>query len=144
MTDRQFNTFPKEFSDQLGNKINGKQTDQIAFVFMQMLVEDESPIENAIRTGTNTGLTVGGATFYLGGIKFIPEEIGITVGTAIFSAWTTYFQTAENQALAVHNCGPLVGSDEKARYGCSLITPVDFNDVTSLKKFCNGGIEGKI
>ncbi|MBI2451658.1 hypothetical protein HYV50_01105 [Candidatus Pacearchaeota archaeon] len=143
-TDSQINAFPTEIEQSLV-KDEPKTTDQMAFVFMQIIASDKTPIEQAIQAGSNTGIAIGGSLLLnpLGKIISV-ATLKVTAPLAItgtlLSGGLAYYQAEKNQAIAATHCGKFT-STKTERYGCSLITPLDYNNVTIINDFCNGGIE---
>lgn len=147
MTDRQFSAYPREFQSSF-SKSGDVSTNQVGIIFMQMIVGDKSAEREAITSGAYTGIAVGATLLgsQAGKVVGIKGVAGLSGLAGVISGVYTYFQTRENQALAALHCGPLVsvkGSANSASYGCSIVTPMDFNS-TKINDFCNGGLEGKI
>ena len=113
---------------------------------MQILASNKAPIEEAIEAGTNTGLAFGGVMLTRAG-RLVPfglqGQIAVGAALSLFSGASAYFQTSSNQALAKIQCGKLTTSGDP-KYGCSVVQPIDYHNVTAIKQFCNGGIEGSL
>jgi len=115
-------------------------TDQMAFVFMQILTADEDPIKTALDDGAAAGFVYAGAAIITPFAKvftFVGWElqalaaVGIILGTAGFS----YFKERGNQVLAAGYCGKFTGERELS-HGCSLLTPTDYNDISQINDLC--------
>ncbi len=145
-TDEQIGNYPINFTDNL-TKSTGKTTDQMAFIFMQILAE-KAPVDEAVRTGVGTGVAIGGGLLLTPAGKVVGlvgakvAIVGTLVAMAI-SGGLSYYQASVNQGLAVTTCGKF-GSAKQDRYGCSIFTPIDYNDIGKINELCNGGIEGNL
>jgi hypothetical protein len=144
LTDEQIGNYPINFTKNVTGS-NGTQTDELAFIFMQILA-NKDPIEEAVKNGVNTGVAIGGGLLLtptgkvtsLIGTKF--AVIG-TIVAAAASGGISYYQASVNQGLAATTCGKF-GSVKEERYGCSIFTPTDYKNITNINILCNGGIEG--
>ena len=154
-TDRRFRAYPADFNAQINDFANGetaKPTNQIAFIFMQILTEKE-PLEQAEKSGLTTGIVAGTALFsgVTGKItSFIsaPWKIGITLFGAAGSFGITFIQQSNNQKIAATYCGQYTAGEVNPssgkpleKYGCSIIQPIDYNNITAINKLCSS-IEG--
>jgi hypothetical protein len=143
-TDEQVRNYPINFTDDLA-KTPGKKTDEIATIFMQVLVADDA-VDEAFRAGTNTGVVLGtglalgptGTILKIVGFKF---TIATYLASVALSSGLAYSQTIDNQGLAATSCGEFASSS-KGRYGCSIFTPIDYSDIDKINQLCVGGIEG--
>ncbi len=150
-TDKQVNSFPPLPPADFGN--SKKQTDQIAITYMQLLVKDRDVLKTAYDKGVSSGLTVliGGTQLQTlnpfgalsKGFGFKETAIaaivtgGISGVSAGYSAWN-------NQIIAGQYCGEITGIDseeQNLKYGCSVVAPLDFNNVESNNQLCTK-IEG--
>lgn len=146
-TDKQVNSYPQAFQANLSNQ-SGKQTNEIAFVFSQMVVKNEAAWQSAIQKGSSTGIAVGGALLtpagrVLGIVGVVPNLVATTIAAGI-SGGIAYVNQGQNLALAGTYCGAFTSQERETGQGCSLITPVDWNNKTSLNTLCAGGIEGTL
>ena len=144
-TDRQVNSYPSDFTEEFVSV--QKRTDQIAIIFSQMKTSEKDALEEAVRTGTNTGIAIGGSLLTQAGgvIKLVvggKAIIGLGAIAMITSGVSTYFQAKENQALTAAYCGQFAG--ESGLFGCSIVSSVDYNNVQTINQLCKAGIEGTI
>ncbi len=150
-TDEQVRSYPGEIVE-LVNSGSETVSDEIAYVFMQVLAKGE-PLDEAVRTGTNTGILVGGSLFlgpvgrftnFLGlGVLF---KVGTTAVVSGLAGGFAYYQTGKNQDFAVQHCGQFASGETengKLRKGCSIVKPVDYNDVNTINQLCYR-IEGNL
>jgi len=140
-TDRQISSFPQEFTNQLGDASQQQKTDQMAFIFMQILAE-ESAIDVAKEKGVSTGVLIFGGLFFspFGKITQVsPLSIGVksiaTVLGAGIAGGISYLQATENQGIAATHCGPFTSGSQK-RQGCSVVTPIDYNNKEKINSLC--------
>ncbi|MBU0466551.1 MAG: hypothetical protein KJ718_06485 [Nanoarchaeota archaeon] len=146
-TDRQVNAFPAEVRAKFNQPDNQKKgTDEIAYIFTQLKTA-EDPATAAMNGATIAGGFLFGGTYSLGMLgKAISHPIisGIvgTVaigGTAGLRALGAY----NDQQVSAGHCGTYTQvSEDKAKYGCSFVMPVDYNNVEFINNLCSGGIEG--
>ncbi|MBU0760880.1 MAG: hypothetical protein KJ600_02255 [Nanoarchaeota archaeon] len=150
-TDRQVSSYPSQFSTNFSKQGEGKTTDEIAFVFSQILVDGREPLEQAFEKGAGTGIAIGSGLL-LTPLGKVVGLVGakITIPAAIVATLTSgglaYVEAGNNQELAVEYCGPFE-SVEQARYGCSVVTPAAFSskeDLDKIENLCKGGIEGNL
>jgi hypothetical protein len=144
-TDRQINSYPGNFSAEFSSS-SEKNTTQVAIVFSQMITSDTAPIDEAVRAGTNTGIAIGGALLTPAGrvLKVIgaKETVALSVVAMLATGTVAYFQTSQNQALTATYCGKF--ASQNGLTGCSVVSPMDYNDVATINELCKAGIEGTI
>lgn len=136
-TDRQINAYPSDFENNLLTD-NPTTTPEIAFMFTQVLVEDETPWNEALKKGMGTGITIGGTLLSpagrVTGIIGAPITIVGSILAIGISGGLAYSQASENQAFAATYCGSLTGA--KSRQGCSVVMPIDYSNVTKINELC--------
>jgi len=140
-TDRHISSYPANFTEQLGDNTNRQSTDQIAFIFMQILA-DENALEAAKADGVSTGIAIFGGLFYspFGRVtKAAPVVLGVkTIATVLgagIAGGLSYLQAIDNQGLAAIHCGPFT-SGSQDRQGCSVVTPIDYNNKEKINSLC--------
>ncbi|MBI5804357.1 hypothetical protein HY450_03875 [Candidatus Pacearchaeota archaeon] len=139
LTDKQINSYPAAFTQELG-KSSPKTTNEIAIIFTQIITDDKAPILQAIEKGTNTGVsTAGGILLGPTGAISPLKTLGLSAIAGIVSSTISggiaYVKAKENQGLAITHCDKLT-SPEKERYGCSVIAPIDYNEVETINQLC--------
>lgn len=140
-TDNQINQYPQQFKDQINANVSNS-TDQISFIFMQVLATDSPALQQAISSGANTGLGIlGGASISPIGLGTMKIRLGVASAGTLISGGLAYYKASENQRIIAHTCQNL-RSPIPGQAGCSLVTPLDYNDLKSINALCEGGIEG--
>ncbi len=146
-TDKQVQAYPNEFLSEIGKASSKKSSDgQVAIIFSQILLDNKNAEDMALNKGITAGLLTGGALLKTtGGILSIPQTGAIAGFVGLYKGVSAYFQTKTNQATAATYCGRFTSSKgEDAKYGCSVVTTVDYNDINTINELCKGGIEGII
>ena len=152
-TDKQFRAYPAEFKVNFSkfeseNSLKVKPTNQIAFLFMQVIAE-ENALETASTKGITTGIVVGGALF-MSPVGKVSNLLGASAlvkgGVTLFGAGVAgilaYVQTGRNQDIAATYCGNFTGGEKNpdgmpiAKEGCSIIKPIDYYKVNEINNFC--------
>tara|TARA_Y100000034_G_scaffold127401_1_gene180138 strand:+ start:188 stop:1201 length:1014 start_codon:yes stop_codon:yes gene_type:complete len=127
------------------------QSNQLAFVFMQIKTEEDAGDVFADTAMIGAGIIVGGGAL-TGPGRWIAKTafrasalwtaaIGLVAigGTATFAA----VQTSRSQDVSAAYCGSFETNSENARLGCSVVKRVDW-DVNIINQLCKGGIEGNL
>jgi len=149
-TDSQIKAPPKEFKDEFGKTENNKAgTDQLGIVFMQIKTS-----EDWIQAGESGAIVTGaflvGSTVSLGAtgtvLKIALKHPLIALVSAVVvvggTAGLRAFGAAKDQELSAGYCGRFnTASEDKNVQGCSVVTPIDYNNVAAVNQLC-GVIEG--
>jgi len=133
-----------EFEDKEGKKLESvslkrpEPTNQMAFVFMQIITE-ESALKAASDAGAATGFVFAGAAVaspfrVLNAVGFWPR-VGVVLATIGLTAGFSYLTQDANQVLAAGYCGEFTKEGKKSQ-GCSLLKPVDYNDISQINDLC--------
>ena len=147
-TDQQVDSYPAQFQKAFKDQ-TGKTTDEISFVFAQVLAGEGTDWGKAAKAGAATGVAVTGGLLLTPGGKVITAVTGgagSALGAMVLTATATgiaYYNSETNHNLAATYCGDFDSVKDK-HSGCSIIAPVDFNDDVTLNTLCNGGIEGTL
>ena len=148
-TDKQVRVYPREFEDALINKnpVKGKVVDEVAILFMQVISDKEPEIyfnnEAAIENAALTGVIIVGAAILMPGVGALigvsgtlMAMIGVGGASGVFSA----IQSSEENAIAAGYCGELTTTKDlegdKKLYGCSIVRPIDWDNVAELNRLC--------
>lgn len=147
-TGNQVTSYPAGLSEALDPQ-DTKATNDIAVIFMQVIAKNEAPIVAALETGENTALAIGGGIFLNPFGKFFKVAALKVAAVAIIlgfigSGTIAFIQQQKNQDVAITHCDKFVGPSEEPRYGCSIVTLVDYKNLTKINELCNGGIEGNL
>ncbi|MFH1425145.1 MAG: hypothetical protein ABIG28_00230 [archaeon] len=150
-TDRQVGSYPADFKAELNSVRDDERTTttEMAFIFSQFIVDPRSKWNQFIEKGLNTGVALGtGALLTPAGkaatltVGAIPTAISVLVG-AIISGGLAYKQATANQGLAAVYCGDFTGGKNAgSKQGCSLVSPIDYTNISKINSLCQGGIEG--
>ena len=147
MTDSQLRAFPKEFEEEinLGDRKNlniEDVIDQRALMFMQIKTEKtpwEKFAESSLKflAGSGTGVaSLGGIGVLTKGPVIALVGLG-SVGTGGIAA----FQSYKGRQLSAGYCGEFISETSKAAQGCSLVLPLNFEDINQVNNYCSR-IEG--
>jgi hypothetical protein len=123
-----------------------KALEETAMIFMQISTK-EDPFTAGLTTGITTLIgaeTAVAGTLGIVALAKLPVQGAIALGS-IGTGGIAAFQTHEGRLRSAAHCGTLAGERDKevAKKGCSILAPVDFEDVTGINKLCNR-IEGEI
>jgi len=134
-----------EITDEEGRVIDShdiekpEATNQLGFVFMQILTE-ESALKAASDAGTATAFAFAGAAVAGPGrvlsIVSIKVQAVVALATVGLTAGFSYFRQDANQIISAGYCGPFTKEGRRSQ-GCSLLKPVDYNDVGQINDLCN-------
>lgn len=141
-------SYPADLTDALTLQ-ETQATEDIAVIFMQVISDDKDPFQTAIGAGTNTGIVIGGSVLLNPIGKYIPIlTLKITAVASILSfigsGTLAFIQQEKNQDIAITHCDKFAGPSEEPRYGCSIVTLIDYKNKTQINDLCNGGIEGNL
>lgn len=140
--------------EELTNKLNSNSNepdfvDQFAFIFMQINTGEKSPfdtfVSSSLTSATLSGGTIG-TIFGLSSIASLPAaatSVSLVAVSSLSVGIYGAYQQSQNRALASARCGKFVSSDEAASQGCSVLFPVDYNDISKINSIC-GRIEGQV
>ncbi len=140
-TDKQISSYPSSFESTFQDLETGRSTDELAIIFMQILTP-ESYLQAAGETAAYTGgFVLAGpiALGPLGKILFFKARALTTLVASPVMGGIAGFQTYKSRQLSAGYCGEFT-SKEKAGEGCSIITLMDYKDISKLNDFC-GRIE---
>jgi len=144
MSDPGVRSFPAAFDVDFQKKDKTKETSELGFIFMQILTKDD-PSKIALTKGTSSFIA-SAATFFgfAPGGNLNPSvfatKAGLTVLATGVSSGVSYFNALHNQDISALQCGSFT-SQSDARKGCSIVKPIDYNNVGAINAFC-GRIEG--
>jgi len=140
-TNDQIGELEKEFTDEGSKKVG---TDQIGIMFMQI----KSAEDPATAAGKGAVAVVGvilGGSFALGTTGSLAKMavshpivalVGLVAGvggTAGLKAYGAY----QEQLLSASYCKEFSGKEsEKNKLGCSVVAPVDYNNIAEVNKLC--------
>jgi len=145
--------YSSEFKKKFESSGKIGEADEIAYVFMQILVSKDS-IDAAIDKGANTGIALGGLLFLgpvgsltnsLGPKAFIAKTVFTALGAGT-SGFLAYQQAEKNQEIAAFHCGQLTSAGKSGGgpvSGCSVVKPINYDDVGEINNLCHR-IEGNI
>lgn len=113
---------------------NSTRTNQLAFVFMQILAPENS-WESALGATSRTFMWAGGAMLTSGGrVLANPFGIAATTTTAVTLGTISGINAYESRQIAGGACGKLTGEGNTSS-GCSLVVPLEYN-VNSINSLC--------
>jgi hypothetical protein len=122
----------------------GLSSNHFAFVFMQIRT-DKSPGDAFIDVVTG-GFVFGASSLLTSTGRAIalknPIILALAGGAATTAGGVAAFQANDNQALSAGLCGEFETRSEKAKRGCSVVRPINW-DASAINSFC-GRIEGNL
>jgi hypothetical protein len=138
--------YPGEFSSTFTKTDKTGETDEISFIFMQILTPEDA-YKEALEKGATTGIVAG--TFLLSPTTLAKEivtgrfytalgRLAIVGAAAGTSGLISYVNTKSNQRTAALHCTKFGG---EGRYGCSVVQPMNYHNIRAINDLC-AQIEG--
>ena len=137
-------SYPAEFTETFGagTEIKKGETDEIAVIFMQFIAKD-APLKLFGEKTTKSAafmFTSHAAISGFGMLKQWPALLAEGASALAIGGFAAYEQN-QKQNLAAGYCGDFIGDAQEARKGCSIILPIDYENIEKVNQFC-GRIEG--
>ena len=145
MSNEQLRVFPEQFEEEIikGDKTNSENViDQRALIFMQINT-GKTPSETFRETAGKTYVSANVLAGSLGPIAvlFKWKTQAIIGAGALGTGGIAAFQSYRGRQLSAGYCGEFISQEEGAQNGCSLVLPLNFEDINQVNNYCSR-IEG--